>query len=139
MVANYTVFIAGTEQEVVEGVKSFLVNNVGWYFDSAISNTASDKHFVFISDGEPELYEDNQNPRYIGIRGTADRLSFYTYNTVISGSYTGGITHTNTDFTTLSGSMIITVVADKERVLLAAQTSSTNHFAPAYFGRVKAL
>lgn len=139
MVATFTTFTAATEQDVVTLLDSFLQNHVGWYRADIISNTATDRDYVWVSDGEPDQWQ-NSNKRYIRVRATSDQLRFYAYSTYTNSStFTGEIFNaSNTVFGSQSSTAIITVIADKERVLLASH-NSTGIFAPCYMGRLNSM
>lgn len=142
MVANYSTGYASDEQNYVLAMDDFLVNHVGWYRIDTISDTASNRDYVWTSDGEPD-WSDNSFPRIIRIRAQSNFVYFYTYETYTNSStYTGQI-HNATysmaqDMTT---GIWYTFIGDKERFITRHRHSSvgTAFHAPSYLGRVKSL
>lgn len=139
MVANYTQFIATDEQEVIRNIDNFLLNYVGWYRLDTITDTATDRDYVWISDGEPDQ-AGNINSRIIRIRGQGNAVRFMCYST-----YTNSITNTGLIFDatdsilSISIDIKVIIIADKERLVIFGNNSSSSSFSPSYVGRILSL
>jgi hypothetical protein len=139
MVANYIRITASDEQDAITKIDDFLVNHVGWYREDTIADSASDKDYVWVSDGEPER-ADNPNPRYIRIRGWSNSIRAYAYATYIdSGTYTEEIF--NSTYTLLpnqTSNIVLLVIADKERVVISSDVTAGRYQA-LYVGRLNPI
>lgn len=142
MAANYTSGITSTEENYLLFIDDFLQNHVGWYRVDTIADSGTNRDYVFISDGEPDQYE-NTNPRYIRLRATGGFIQLYTYETYTNSStHTGQVADaTNGTIRDVSGTIMFQLIADKERLMLTHKTtdilSSTK--GPSYLGRVQSL
>lgn len=136
MVINYTTFTSSDEQDFLVKLDDFIQNHVGWYRIDTISDTSSNKDYVYVSDGEPD--QTNNNPRYIRLQGTSNEFRFRAYSTYVdSGTNTGEITDsTNTQIQIGAGPHQAVVIADKERVMVASKSSPTSIHTFCYVGRV---
>lgn len=136
MVANYTSFLASDIQDCLVKIDDFLINHVGWYRLDTVSDTSSDKDYVYESDGERERAS-NANKRIIRLRAQSSVFRFYAYET-----YTNSSTHTgelfdisDTRFANITDEHRCRVTADKERVIISVDDNSTDRYV-AYIGRV---
>lgn len=142
MAANYIEFYSSSVEDAMIVIRDFLVNHVGWYHIYSFSDTASDRDYVFKSDGEAEV--GNLNSAVVRIRGSVDVIYNYAYETftVIGGVPTGtGAVSVWPDTATRnipSGGTFI-VVADKERVQIGVEITATDVHTPSYVGRVSSL
>lgn len=142
MVANYTSGITSTEENYLLFIDDFLQNHVGWYRVDTIADSGTNRDYVFISDGEPDQYE-NTNPRYIRFRATGGSMFLYTYETYVnSTTHTGQVQEaTYGAIRDLSGTIMYQLIADKERLMLSSRSSDTlsSTKGHAYVGRVESL
>lgn len=142
MVANYSTGYASDEQEYILAMDDFLVNHVGWYRIDTISDTASNRDYVWMSDGEPD-WSDNSFPRIIRMRGQSNFIYLYAYETYTNSStFTGQIHNaTYTLIQDMTTGIWYTFIGDKERFISRHRHSnvgSTFH-APSYVGRIRSL
>jgi hypothetical protein len=141
MVANYIHFSQDDEQTTIQVIDYFLVNYVGWYRHFTVTDTSTDRDYVWISDGEPDR-AGNTNPRIIRLKssGASNEIQFIAYETFTDAStFTGEITNTTNFVIPIVTLNNCWVVADKERVLVGIGIGEDSSFAPAYFGRLDSL
>lgn len=144
MVANYYRFSTNSEQDALTQIDWFLVNCVGWYRIDTISDTSSDRDYVYTSDGERDQHG-NPYPRIIRLRANGNNIYHYSYDT-----YTDSTTYTHEIYSSsatngtliynIPGNLVVTVIADKERVMVAVERDNAGTwFVPTYVGRLTPL
>ena len=133
MAFAYAHFTATNEQQAVDRIAAFLVHRVGWTLKQDITDVPTDRDITLESVGESDV----QNPHniFIRLRGNNNEIILTTYETYTSSSVnTGAVFDTSFGHITAVGSLIIRVIADLERVIIAVDFSGSRHFG--YVGRI---
>lgn len=122
------------EQDAVNRIAKFLVDEIGWTVAEDIADTGSDRDITFQSDGDPS--SDNDNTRYVRIKGQSNDIELFTYETYTdSTTNTGEVWDSSFGHLQAVGSFDLWVVADLERVILALQEDGGNIYF-GYAGRI---
>lgn len=135
MASGYKRLFCTDEQQAVEKLKTFLVDDIGWQVEEDITDTASDRDITFSSDGEDDVA--NAFTRYIRLRGTGNEIKLFTYETYIDSiTNTGEVSDSSYGHvTTGSSPFILTAVADKERLTFQVEEESGDLYY-GYVGRI---
>lgn len=134
---EYTYGLVTTEQDFIEEVDSFLTSTVGgWSRIGTISDTSSDRDFVWMSPGEDP---DNYRGVFIRLRGYNNNIYTYGY-----GSWTDGVTYGhelyNSTYSYLAvGSYPLRywMWGDKDFVAFAIINGSTGNTYTGYLGLIE--
>lgn len=128
MANEYRTWYSSTEQDWVVQCDSFLVNVVGWYRVFTYSDTSSDRHYAWLSEGEAR---DKRPPRIISIDSVGNNISLDCLQVAPNGfNFTTGA------YNTYVGSSAETVmaastpgrcrnVASKDRLFMSLESSPT--------------
>jgi hypothetical protein len=77
--AHYLNGTAATEQDLIDDLDSFLVNNVGWTLIDTVTDTGSDNDRVYFRQGTNGLRD-----MYVRWRGTGNQIRVYGYSLWVS-------------------------------------------------------
>lgn len=89
MVYSYTHGRCKTEQDAVLALDDFLVNTIGWTRVDTVSDTTTNRDYVWKSTGDSDWVSSGGDPIYIRVRGELDKWVVYGYRT-----YTDSVTYT---------------------------------------------
>jgi len=143
MVNAYRTWRSANEQDIVTKTHKTLVNAVGWYRTFVLDDTSSNKHYVFLSEGESS---DGRAVRIIALEGTGGYTYFdvlyegsYDFSTGSYGSlFVGSSTDSRFPYGTSYDSSRCRVIANKDRIIIVAEDSATVR-ASVYCGFINSL
>lgn len=125
---------ASNEQQAVDYIAKFLVNTIGWSLVDDRADTGSDRRVVLSAPGEESV--GNPNLVYIELRGNVNYVYVSTYETYTnSTTYTGLIDDASYGRVLCNTQVVVTCVADLERVTFTLQQPDGDTYA-GYAGRI---
>jgi len=141
MANSYGTWFSTTEQEILVGLDVYLEHVVGWYRVFTLSDTPTDRHYVYLSEGEEN---DGRPARLVAYDAVANNLNTdclhigeFDFLTGDYGSVYLGVSNNNR-LSNISGGGRNRSVADKERVIVIVEINATDRFS-LYTGRINSI